>query len=117
MLLMLFFILRVDQDVINEDHNKLVQLQHEYEVHQLHEMCWSIGESKQHNQILVQPILGGQDDFSNIFRTDLDLMITQTEIDHGKDLSTGKLIKKNVDAGQKIFVLDGDGVQRLVINT
>jgi hypothetical protein len=44
--LMLFFILEVDQDVINEDHKKLVQLRHEYGVHQVHEMCRSIGESK-----------------------------------------------------------------------
>jgi hypothetical protein len=50
---MLFFILGVDQDVINEDHDKLVQLRHEYGVHQVHEMCRSIGESKQHNQIFV----------------------------------------------------------------
>jgi hypothetical protein len=33
MLLMLFFILGVDQDVVNEYHDKLVQLQHEYGVH------------------------------------------------------------------------------------
>jgi hypothetical protein len=33
MLLMLFFILGVDQDVVNEDHDKLVQLRHEYGVH------------------------------------------------------------------------------------
>jgi hypothetical protein len=32
-LLMLFFILGVDQDVVNEDHDKLVQLRHEYRVH------------------------------------------------------------------------------------
>jgi hypothetical protein len=32
-LLMIFFILGVDQDVINEDHDKLVQLWHEYGVH------------------------------------------------------------------------------------
>jgi hypothetical protein len=49
MLRMLLFVLGVDQDVINEDHNKLVQLQHEYKVHQVHEMCRSIGESKRHN--------------------------------------------------------------------
>jgi hypothetical protein len=30
---MLFFILGLDQDVVNEDHNKLVQLWHEYGVH------------------------------------------------------------------------------------
>jgi hypothetical protein len=33
MLLMLFFILGVDQDVVNEYHDKLVQLRHEYGVH------------------------------------------------------------------------------------
>jgi hypothetical protein len=39
------------------------------------------------------------------------------KIDLGKDFSTGKLIKKNVDAGQWIFILDGDGILRPVINT
>jgi hypothetical protein len=53
MLHMLLFVLGLDQDVINEDDDKLVQLRHEYGVHQVHEMCRSIGESKQHNQILV----------------------------------------------------------------
>jgi hypothetical protein len=53
MLRMLLFILGVAQDVVNEDHDKLVQLRHEYGVHQVHEMCRSIGESKRHNQLLV----------------------------------------------------------------
>jgi hypothetical protein len=46
MLLMLFFIPGVDQDVIDEDHDKLLQLRHEYRVNQVHEMCRGIGESK-----------------------------------------------------------------------
>jgi hypothetical protein len=46
MLLMLFFTLGIDQDVINEDHDKLVQLRHEHRVHQVHEMRRSTGESK-----------------------------------------------------------------------
>jgi hypothetical protein len=33
MLHMLLFTLEIDQDVVNEDHNKLVQLRHEYGVH------------------------------------------------------------------------------------
>jgi hypothetical protein len=49
MMRMLLFTLEIDQDVINEDHDKLVQLHHEYGVHQVHEMCRSIGESKRHN--------------------------------------------------------------------
>jgi hypothetical protein len=43
---MLFFTLGIDQDVINDDHDKLIQLRHEYRVHQVHEMCRSIGEPK-----------------------------------------------------------------------
>jgi hypothetical protein len=41
----------------------------------------SIGESKQHNQILIQPIPGGEDSLRDVFWMDLDLMVTQTEID------------------------------------
>jgi hypothetical protein len=78
MLRMLLFTLGIDQDVINEDHDKLVQLRHEYGVHQVHEMCRSIGESKRHNQILIQLVPSKEGGLGNIFQTDLDLMITQT---------------------------------------
>jgi hypothetical protein len=46
MLLMFFLILGVDQDVINEYNDKLDQLWHEHRIHQVHEMCRSIGEFK-----------------------------------------------------------------------
>jgi hypothetical protein len=117
MLLMLFFIIGLDQDVINEYHDKLVQLRHEYRVHQVYEMCRSIGESKRHNQILIQPVSGRECSLRNVFWTDLYLMITRSKVDLREDLSIDKLIKENVDAGQRIFVLDSDGIQRPVINT
>jgi hypothetical protein len=113
---MLFFTLGIDQDVVNEDHVKLVQLQHEYRVHQVHEMCRSIGEPKQHNQILIQPIPSGEGSLRDFFHADFDLMISQMKIDIGKDFSTDKLIEKNIDKGQRIFVLDSDGIQRAVVN-
>jgi hypothetical protein len=102
MLLMLFFILRVDQDVINEYHDKLVKLRHECGVHQVHEMCRSICESKRHNQILIQLVPGRECSLRNVFWTDLDLMITQPKVDLGEDLSTDKLIKENVDASKRM---------------
>jgi hypothetical protein len=117
MLLMLFFIFRVDQDVVNKDHDKLIQLRHEYGVHQVHEMCRSIGQVKRHNQILIQPVPSGQCNFRDAFWKNLDLMITQMEIDLEEDFSTGKFIKQNIDVGQWIFVLDGNDIQRSIINT
>jgi hypothetical protein len=47
----------------------------------------------------------------------LDLMITRMEINLRKDSCTDKLIKENVDAGQWVLVLDGDNIQRSVVNT
>jgi hypothetical protein len=114
---MLFFTLGIDQVVVNEYHDKLVQFRHEYRVHQVHEICRSIGESKQHNQIPIQPVPGGEGSLRNVFQADLDLMITRSKIDLGKDFTIDKLIKKNVDVRQCIFILDGDGIQRPVINT
>jgi hypothetical protein len=117
MLLMLFLILGVDQDVFNEDHDKLVQLRHEYGVHQVHKVCRSIGESKRHNQILIQFIPGGEGSLRDVFQTDLDLMVTRMEIDLREDLRTGMLIKKDVDAGHHVLVLDSDSIQGPIINT
>jgi hypothetical protein len=117
MLLMLFLILEVDQDVINEDHDKLVQLRHEYGVHQVHEICRSIGESKRHNQILIQPIPDEKDSLGDVFRMDLYLMVTRTKIDLQKDFRTGKLIKKDVDTGKWVLVLDSDNIQGSIFNT
>jgi hypothetical protein len=40
---MIFWIFRVDQNVINEDHYELVKFLHEDRVHEIHEVRWGIG--------------------------------------------------------------------------
>jgi hypothetical protein len=42
MSLMLFSVLGIDENVINENHDKLVQFHHEYEVHQIHEVSGAL---------------------------------------------------------------------------
>jgi hypothetical protein len=114
---MLFFTLEIDQDIIDEDNDKLIQLRHEYGVHQVHKICRSISEPKRHNQILIQPVPGGESGLRNVFRADLDLMITRMKVNLVKDFYTSKFIKKNVDVGKQIFVIDNDGIQRPVVNS
>jgi hypothetical protein len=80
MILMIFLTLRKDQDVINEDQNKLVQLFHENQVHQVHEVSGGIGQTKRHHQILIETVSGGESSLWNIFFTDLDLMIARTKV-------------------------------------
>jgi hypothetical protein len=44
-------------------------------------------------------------------------MITRTKIDLGENSSSSQLIKKNVDSGKRIFVLDGYYIEWSVIHT
>jgi hypothetical protein len=43
---MIFRILGIDQKVINEDHYEFVEFLNEDRVHEIHEVCWSIGKTK-----------------------------------------------------------------------
>jgi hypothetical protein len=43
---MILWIFRIDQDVINEDHNKVVEFLQEDRIHEIHEIRWSIGKTK-----------------------------------------------------------------------
>jgi hypothetical protein len=42
MLFVFFHTLLIYQNVINENHDELVQHIHEYGVHEVHEVCWCI---------------------------------------------------------------------------
>jgi hypothetical protein len=76
MALMLFSILGIDQNVINENHDKLVQFHHEYGVHQIHEVSRGIGQSERHDQIFIKTISGRESHLWDIFFMNLDLIIT-----------------------------------------
>jgi hypothetical protein len=77
---MIFRIFRVDQNVINEDHYEFIEFLHEDRVHRIHEICWSIGKTKRHDQIFVESISGGKGCFWNVTRPDLDLIIAGMKI-------------------------------------
>jgi aspartate ammonia-lyase len=77
---MIFRIFGIDQNVINEYHYEFVEFLHEDRVHEIHKICWSIGKTKQHDQIFVESISGGKGYFWNVTWPDLDLMIAGTKI-------------------------------------
>jgi hypothetical protein len=117
MLFMLFLALRIDQDVINEDHDKLVHLCHEYRVHHIHEVCGDIGQPERHHQLLIKTISGGESSLGDIFFMDLDLMITRSKINLRKYLCSYHLIKQEINTGQWILVLHSHRIEWSVIDT
>jgi hypothetical protein len=44
-------------------------------------------------------------------------MVTRTNVDLGENSGSSQLIKKNIDSGKRIFVLDGYCIERSVIYT
>jgi hypothetical protein len=114
---MFFLIFGVDEDIIDKDHYEFVELRHKHRVHEVHEVGCGIRETKRHYQELVKTVTSGESGFRNVTRSNFDLMITRTKVDLGENFGSSQLIKKNIDSGKRIFVLDGDYIERSVIHT
>src|SRR6185437_9700064 len=117
MLLMLFFYLGEDQNIINEDHHEDIQIVHENHVHQVHEESRGISQAEGHDRVLIQPVLASECRLRNIPRTDPQLKITRTQINLREYASTSKQIKEILNTGQWMLVLDGNCIQLLIIDT
>jgi hypothetical protein len=83
---MFFHTLQIYKDVINEHHEKLVQLRYEDRFHEVHEVCWCIRQPKWHNKILIETISCSEGHLGYIFGTNLDSMIARADINFGEHL-------------------------------
>src|SRR3954466_12395183 len=114
---MFFFPFGINQNVIDENNDKLIQEVHKNLIHEVHEIRGGIGLSKRHDCILIQSISGGKCSLWDILCTNLELMITSSKINLRKHLGTGQLIKQIFYLGQGVLVLDGDIIQLPIIRT
>ena len=78
---MFFFVLRIYQDIIQIDYDELVEVIHEYVVHQTRECGWSIGQAKRQDGVLVRTIMSDECGLWNILFTNKDLVVTQPQVE------------------------------------
>jgi hypothetical protein len=107
--------LRIDENIIDKDHDKFIELRHEHRVHEVHEVGGSISEPERHDQELVKTITSGKSGFRNVAMSNLDLVVARTKVDLREDSGTSQLIKKNIDSRKRVFVFDGDCIEWPVI--
>src|SRR6266487_6340879 len=88
MLCMLLRILRVDQNIINEDYYEFMKIRLKNSIHIIHEYCWSIGQTKRHNQKFIMTITSPESSFGHVRSPDTNLMIPGSKINLGKDSSS-----------------------------
>src|SRR5664279_180486 len=113
---MFFFGLGEDKNIIDVDHDELIKILHEHRVHKPHKSCWGICKTKRHNCILVKTIASDKSCLRNVFLPDLYLMVSRFQVHLGEDSCTRQLIKQIIYPRQRIFVIDGHGVQWSIID-
>ncbi|KAJ0433263.1 hypothetical protein HanIR_Chr17g0868311 [Helianthus annuus] len=81
MLFVLFFALRIDQDVVDKDYNKLVQVRFAHSIHQIHKNCRCVRQPKRHDQKLIVPISSPKSRLRDILFPNSQLVISRSQID------------------------------------
>jgi hypothetical protein len=108
-------VFRMDEDIIDKDHDKLIELHHEYGVHEVHEVGRCVSESEGHDQELVKTITSGKSGLRNIAWSNLNLVVARTKVNFREDFGTSQLIKQYINSRKWVFVFDGDCIEWTVI--
>jgi hypothetical protein len=77
MFLMFFFILRVDKYIIDEHHDKLVQILYKFLVHHIHIGGQDFNQLKIHHRLLVRTIPQNEGRLQNVTSSYLWLILSQ----------------------------------------
>jgi hypothetical protein len=93
MFLRLSFHLGVNQNVVDENHEKLIQVLHEHLIHEIHEVSRGIRNSEGHHSILVESIPGAKHCHGNIQLSNSQLVISRSQIILGKNTGSFHLIE------------------------
>ena len=80
---MLFWILGVDQNIIQIDYHTHIQQVCKNAVNEALECSWSIGKSKRHNKPFIGAITGVEGSFPFIPWSNADQMVCMMEVDFG----------------------------------
>jgi hypothetical protein len=102
--LMIFAILGVDKDIVNEDYDKLIQFFHEYLIHEVHEKGGCVRQSERHYCELILSVLGDKCSLLNICFLDSQLVITEPQVYLGEIFGPLKLVEEVVDSREWVLV-------------
>jgi hypothetical protein len=105
------------EDVIQiYDHKRVCEWPQDI-IHHPHECHWSISQAKRHDQPFKKAFFRFEGCFPYISLFYQNLVVARLQINLTKELGTLKLIKKIINLGDQVSVLDNDLVQGSIINT
>ena len=107
--------LRVDQDVVNDDHYELILVGLEHPMHEIHECRWSIRQSEWHYCELKVPILRPKRRLRDICLLNPQVMVTSAEIYLGVNSRSSQLIKLIINPRQWVPIPNSNPIQLSVV--
>src|SRR4051812_40899233 len=114
---MLFLRSGINQNIIDEHHNKLVEILHEDLIDEVHEIGRGISQSKGHHGVLVMTIPTPECVLWNIRFSDLQLKITRSKINLAENSCSIHLVKQIFNHWEWVFVFNSGIIQPAVIHT
>jgi len=113
---MLLFCLHKDQDVIQVHYdNPFCYDGSEDVIHHSLKGSGAVGHSKEHYERFKEASVSAKGRFPLISRLDAYIIETPADIQFGKVLGSVELGDEFRDEGERIFILDGYGVQSVVV--
>ena len=85
-------------------------------MHEVHECCWRIHQSKGHHCKLKVPITRPERCLRNICLPNPQLMVTSAKIYLGVDSHSSQLIKQVINPRQWVPILDRNPIQLSIVN-
>jgi hypothetical protein len=116
MFFVFFFILRVDQYVIDEHYDELVQIFHKDLVYQIHKVGQGFYQSKIHHYLLVRTTSQNEGRLRKVTWLYFQLILSRLKIDFREHMRTMELIKQTINPRQWVLVLDGNLSQSTIIH-
>ena len=116
MFLVLLLIIGIYENVIQEYKNKLVQILDENTLHETYECHRCISKTKWHLYESIMTISCPKNTLVIVLLFYSHLMIAQSQFDLQKHFGSLHLIKKIINLGRRVLVVDYHFIQLLVIN-
>ncbi|KAJ0734712.1 hypothetical protein HanPI659440_Chr11g0423371 [Helianthus annuus] len=115
MTLVFLLTLGIDQDVVDENNNKLIQVWFTHSVHEIHENRRCVCQPERHNQKLVVSVMSPECCLRDVLISDSQLMIARSQINLRVEARSLQRVEQVIDTRKGITILNSHLVEFTIV--
>jgi len=106
----------VDKNAIKKYQDEATQELPEDVVHECLEGCRGIAQAERHHQELVEAVVSAECRLVDVGGPHANLVVPRPQVELGEEAGAVELVEQLVDDGDRKRILDGERVQRTVVD-